>query len=106
MNWWDFVNVFFLCFFAQHIVSFFLSNIIIIICTVIFIDMFVCVRLFDMMVDGVLFLFIGTILRMVRWKTVLHFFRSCFFLREIAFVVVVLLLFLSARVYYCRVSTY
>jgi len=113
MNWWDFVNVL-LFLLAQHTVRFFfLSNIIMIfICTVIFIDMFVCVRLLSdmMVVDWMVFLFfIGTILRMVRWKTVLHFFRSCFFffLREIAFVVVVvLLLFLSARVYYCRVSTY
>jgi len=44
MNWWDFVNVLLFLLFAQHTVSFFLSNIIIIIfCTVIFIDMFVCV---------------------------------------------------------------
>jgi hypothetical protein len=59
MNWWDFVNVFFLCFFAQHTVLVFFSKQYYYhyFCTVIFIDMFVCVRLFDMMVDGVLFLF-------------------------------------------------
>jgi len=47
-----------------------------------------------MLVDGVLVLcclfFIGTILRMVRWKTVLHFSFKIFVLREIVFVVVVL----------------
>jgi hypothetical protein len=56
MNWWDFVNVL-LFLLAQHTVRFFfLSNIIMIfICTVIFIDMFVCVRLLSdmMVVDGV-----------------------------------------------------
>ena len=62
-----------------------------------------------MLVDGVLvlcFFFICTILRMVRWKTVLNFSLKIFLLREIVFVVVVLVVVPLRPCFYCRVSTY
>ena len=110
MNWWDFVNVLLFCLRNTLLDFFFLSNIImILICTVIFIDMFVCVRLLSdmMVVDGV-FVFYRYYSANGKMENCTSFFSVLFFLREIAFVVVVvvLLLFLSARVYYCRVSTY
>jgi hypothetical protein len=50
MNWWDFVNVFMLFLlcathFKQYYYLYWYSYF--------FIDIFVCLRLFDMMVDGV-----------------------------------------------------
>jgi len=75
----------FMLFCATHFFLF-LSNNIIIGTVYFFIDIFfktACVRLFDMFDGGwcfgFMFFFIGTILRMVRWKTVLCFFF--FFLR-------------------------